>query len=137
MFKNIKYSNDINLGSQNELDMLPFFKNAFNDESIEMLDKYNNFDYKGDNKYIELKTRRNAKNTYPTTMIGKNKIDKAKTLNEDVYFVFKFTDGIFYYKFNKDDQLTTQLGGRKDRGCCEIKDYCFIDVNKLNFLLSV
>ena len=48
----------------------------------------NVFDYVGSNTYIQLKSRNNNYNKFPTTMIGFIKIKKASTLIEVVFFVF-------------------------------------------------
>jgi hypothetical protein len=65
-------------------------------------------------------------------MIGYNKIELAtKITDKDVYFIFEFIDGSFYYKFNKDDEHIIKKGGRSDRGRFEYKLYCFILIDKL------
>ena len=76
---------DLKYGLQNELKFMPVIKSFLNDDTIYKLDKNNEFDFKGDNKYIELKSRRNNHKKYPTTMVGLNKFNKASTLLEEVY----------------------------------------------------
>jgi hypothetical protein len=50
----------------------------------------------------ELKSRRVKYNYYPTVYIGLNKI-KAFTKDDTNYFCFfKFTDGLYYIKYNKE-----------------------------------
>ena len=132
MFKKI---NDYNYGINKELQLLPTIKQFLNDNTIYKLENSNEFDFKGDNKYIELKSRNNNYNKYPTTMIGYNKIKKALELNEDVYFIFNFTDGIYYYKFDRDKELEIKQGGRRDRGRPEIKDYYFIPIEILQKII--
>ena len=90
---------------------------------------------KGNNKFIELKSRNNEKNKYLTTMVGYNKIMKASELEEDVYFFFSFTDGIYYWKYDRNIDLEIKKGGRYDRGCSEINDYAFIPVNILQKII--
>ena len=90
------------------------------------------FDYESKNSLVELKSRNNCYNKYPTTMVGYNKIEYAhKFPDKTIYFCFKFTDGLYYYKYNKDDNLEFNLGGRRDRGRDEIKDYCYIPIKYL------
>jgi len=122
---------DYLVGIEKETQLLPIAKKYFNDESIYKLDKHNIFDFQGNNKFIELKSRNNEKNKYLTTMIGYNKIMKASELEEDVYFIFSFTDGIYYWKYDKNFNLEIKKNhcSRKDRGCSEINDYAFIPVN--------
>ena len=65
-------------------------------------------------------------------MIGLNKFDKALTLSEEVYFAFSFDDGLYYYKFNKENKFEIRKGGRFDRlKSGEIKDYVFIPIESL------
>lgn len=74
--------------------------------SINKLDQLNLFDFEVENKkiLIELKTRRIKHNKYNTALIGKNKIIYAnQKLKEgyELYFVYNYTDGLFYVKFNE------------------------------------
>jgi hypothetical protein len=125
------YLIDYNFGLQCENNIINTLQNYFNDDSITKLNRYSTFDFKGNQKYIELKTRRVNYNKYPTTMIGYNKIMKALEINEDVYFIFNFTDGIYYYKFDKEYELEIKKGGRFDRGRPEINDYVYLPIELL------
>lgn len=89
------------------------------------------FDYESEKTLVELKSRNNTYNKYPTTMVGYNKIQYANKLNKDTYFCFNFTDGLYYYKYNKNDKLDFGRGGRCDRGREEYKDYCYIPIEYL------
>ena len=134
MFK--KYYKDLEFGRIKENELLPVLKNYFNDDSIQKLNKYNTFDFKGENKFIELKSRNNELNKYPTTMIGFNKINKASLILEDVYFCFCFTNGLYYYKYNKEDNFEIRKGGRYDRiKTGEINDYYYIPINLLQKII--
>jgi hypothetical protein len=131
MFKNY-FFRDLEYGLKKEIELLPFLQNYFNDNSITKLNKMNCFDFIGNQKFIELKARNNNYNKYESTMIGYNKIKKASEINEDVYFFFCFTDGLFYYKYNKNDQFEIRKGGRYDRiRSGEIKDYVYIPISLL------
>ena len=68
-------------------------------------------------------------------MVGYNKILKASTILEDVYFCFYFTNGLYYYKYNKEDSFEIKKAGRQDRGKLEYSDYCFIPVNLLQKII--
>ena len=47
-------------------------------------------------------------------------------------FIFCFTDGLYYYKQNKDDQFEIKKSGRYDRiKSGEIKEHVFIPINLL------
>ena len=130
-----KKNNDIEFGLNKEDEYYELFKDCF-DETLEKVNnKYNLFDYIGQDCYIELKSRRNAHNKYPDTMIGFNKVEFAKSTNKTIIFCFSFTDGIYYYKFNKEDlynnKLRVDIGGRCDRGCIERNTYCYIPIKLL------
>ena len=118
---------DYLVGLERERQLLPILKTHFKDDSIFQLTQYNTFDYQGDNKYIELKSRNNKIDKYDKTMVGYNKIIRASTILEDVYFFFWFTDGIFYWKYKK--------GGRYDRGLKEINDYAYIPTTLLTKII--
>ena len=127
-----KMENDLFIGSLNEdygIDIIKdFFKlnNLSKTGEMDILDFYN----KEKDIYFEIKSRRNNYNTYPTTMIGYNKIIEARKY-KTVYFIFIFEDGDYYYKFNPDDNFEISFGGRNDRGKAEYKKYCYIPINKL------
>lgn len=132
------FKKDYNFGKQSEIQLLKQFQEYFNDTTIESLDNYNAFDFKGEKKYIELKSRHNTYNKYDTTMIGCNKLQQARIydgLGYDIFFVFNFTDGIYYWKYTNDNKLEKKIGGRVDRGRPEIKDYYFIPISYLSKLI--
>jgi hypothetical protein len=99
-------------------------------------DRYSPFDYnnEGNTIFVELKTRNNAKNKYPTTMLPYSKVKIAEAnINKTYYFAFKFTDGIYYIQYNKNlfDTFEIKEGGRWDRGRPEMNRYIYIPVDKL------
>lgn len=90
-------------GLQDEQLVLPLLRMCFQDESIELFEEGFVFDFYGKDKVIEFKARTNSSRDYYDTAIGANKIRSSKTLhgkNLEVYFVFKFTDGVFFWKFD-------------------------------------
>ena len=122
---------DYNFGINKEIQLLPTIKDYLKDNTIYKLENFNEFDFKGDNKYIELKSRRNKYNKFSSTMIGLNKIEKASTLDEYVYFFFCFEDGLYYWLYDKDYELEIRQGGRWDRGKPEIKFYAYLPIEML------
>ena len=126
---------DIKFGLDLEFEHYELLKNKF-DKSLEKNTyKYALFDYIGDKCFIELKSRRNEHNKYKDTMIGCNKLLFARNCAKEVYFVFCFTDGLYFWKYNEGDMKTGNVefrtGGRNDRGKEEYKDYAFIKTNIL------
>ena len=98
--------NEIALGKSKENELFEEIKDFFKDDKLEKTkDRYNHFDFISDKNVIELKSRRNTKNKYPTTIIGLDKVEKGIEYiqeGKDVYFIFNFTDEICYFKLNKD-----------------------------------
>lgn len=131
--KNPVYEADQIYGREKENTVLPILIDFFKLE-LKPTKNYFVYDYEGPNTYIELKSRRNPKAKYPTTIVGKNKIDYAENCGKDVYFVFDFTDGLYYWKYDKTmigDKIRFDKGGRFDRGRVEVKQYAYIDVELL------
>ena len=86
MFKKY-FFRDLEYGLKKEIELLPFLQNYFNDDSITKLNKMNCFDFIGENKFIELKSRNNNYNKYDKTMVGYNKFQKASEINVPVFFL--------------------------------------------------
>ena len=131
-----KKSADIEFGLSKEDEYFNILKDCFDETLIKSINKYDLFDYIGNDCFIELKSRRNTHNKYPDTMIGYNKIEFAQSTNKIIIFCFSFTDGLYYYKFNKEDLINNNLrideGGRCDRGRNEYKQYCYIPIKLLS-----
>ena len=126
---------DRQFGRENEDKLLNTFQEKFACKLNKAIDRYSIFDYSSDDCFVELKTRKNTKDKYKDTMVGNNKIINAEKINKPVYFCFSFTDGLYYWKYNKDDlkngNVEIRQGGRCDRGRDEYKDYAFIKTNLL------
>ena len=125
---------DLEFGEKSELEVLPIIKNYFDTELEKTKYKYATFDFVSNKYCIELKSRNNAKDKYDSTIIGYNKIKKCNDKNKTYIFCFKFTDGIFFWKYNDEEFekfCEINNGGRKDRGYTEYNQYCYIPVNLL------
>jgi len=123
-------------GFSKEEENLKLIKDLFGDK-LQKTNKWFVFDYSCEDCYVELKSRRCEKDKYPDTMIGLNKINYCDKANRDVYFCFGFTDGLYYWKYDKDEfdeAVEVRKGGRVDRGFNETKDYAYI---KTSFLKKV
>ena len=135
---NSKRNIDIEFGLNKEDEYYNILKEYFDDTLEKVNNKFNLFDFIGKDCYIELKSRRNTHNKYPDTMIGYNKVEFAKSTYKSVIFCFSFTDGLYYYKFDKEDLINNNLrideGGRCDRGRNECKQYCYIPIKLLKLL---
>ena len=86
---------------------------------------------------VEIKTRRNASDKYPTYMLGAAKADMMMGIADSMgalpLLMVKFTDGIFLTKIK--DGFERKHGGRYDRGdALDIEECIFIPMGKLRQL---
>lgn len=129
--------NDLSFGLKKEITEIEKIRNRFSN-SLKPTNNFFVFDYVSPECYVELKARRNKLNTYPDTMVGKNKMDYAETADRPVYFVFSFIDGLYYWRYNKEDILNGgvrfSVGGRCDRGKAEYKQYAYIKTDILELI---
>jgi len=129
---------DVIAGHKNELILKEVIEIFFNVQLFQT-DAYHPFDFRDGNKiFYEVKTRNVKHNKYPTTMVGQNKIEAANLSDRDVYFIFGFTDGNYYFKYNRNvnSGLSVSIGGRNDRGREEYKPYCWIPINMLTRMIT-
>jgi len=93
--------------------------------------KYAAFDYESNDALVELKNRRCFSYSFKDLMMNHSKIELAKITNKHCYFVFKFIDGIYYWKYDPNVELRTDINGRKDRGMNEQKQFYYIPTHLL------
>ena len=91
------------VGDVGEKLLLPKLRQFFNDNTIIATEsKYGKFckwDFEGDTgSRFELKTRRNRKNAYPTTLLPIHKVVEGKKQ----YFIFNYIDKISYIEYNEE-----------------------------------
>jgi hypothetical protein len=99
---NRSFIQDYEYGLQNEIEVLSQLNQHFQNQNIKNTkDIYNNkfykYDFEGDNIILEMKSRRNNKNKYPTTLIPLHKVIKTE---KDFYFIIKFTDVCCWIKYD-------------------------------------
>jgi hypothetical protein len=99
---------------ENEIKLKPIIEKYFNLELIHT-ERYDIFDFYDDNNYFELKCRNCNSNKYNDLMMNVNKWNKGidyLNFNKNVYYVFEFFDGLFYYKqdINDDFRMKKYLG---------------------------
>ena len=99
------FNNDLKYGLSKEIDIIEKIKLQFPEETNirntkEIYNKFCLFDFESDLKTsFEMKSRRNTKTQYPTTIIPIHKIRDVETTQ---YFIFYFTDVISYIKYDKE-----------------------------------
>ena len=136
--------NDSKEGKKVEIELLNQLNTIYNNKFKPCPNKFDLFDItnKKESKYIELKSRKNNKNEYPTTIVGTNKIIKSKEYknkNINTYYMFKFHDdeNIYYIKYRPKifDTFETKMILRKDRGI--YKKHTLIPIRLLKVLNTI
>jgi hypothetical protein len=95
---------DVAFGSQSEDALLATLDSCFGGR-LQRTEPYHPMDFANSSKtvYVELKTRRIKHNAYPTALIGWNKVQFCSDPTKDYYFVYRYTDGLFYIKYSKEE----------------------------------
>ena len=128
---NVNYQNDLTFGLSEEIRIKTILEDNFG--SLESLDKYNPFDFENDKYLLELKSRRVTHNQYPTAMVNYSKLVKTKDTTKTRIIIFNYTDGIYYWLVNE-DEYSTGLGGRNDRGLDEFSKMAYVPKENLKLL---
>ena len=119
---------------EDEKNLLPNIIEKFNINIEQTKNNMDRFDYENEEYLIELKTRNNNFDKYPTTMISTNKINYGLKLNKSMIFIFKFNDCIKYIEYDKElfnKYENKYFKSRWDRGRDEYNYYTFIDIKDL------
>ena len=98
-------------------------------------DRFNLFDFESPASRVELKTRNVCWRTYPTIVVGTNKVKVAEndTSERVYYFAYSFLDGLYYIKYNKELFSKFKKGKmqREDRGETYSNEVLHIPTEKL------
>lgn len=95
--KNRSIKEDYEFGKEKEIEIFETIKKYFNDDITFIQYKYSTYDYKGTKSKYELKSRTNKYKAFPTTLIPEYKIK----YNTNIHFLFYFTDGLYFIKYDK------------------------------------
>ena len=91
---------------------------------------------------LEVRCRNNTHNKYPTLMLAlakwKHGIEYARCNGLAFVFAVKFTDGLFYYLYDKNDVFETNWGGRTKnvRDSADVEPVVHIPINKLKRVVA-
>ena len=104
-FENFKKSKAFNLENYNaghavEVALLGTLRKFFADPELALNAEGHSFDYESPTRLVELKTRTHRRLAYYDTAIGINKIRYARCSSKEVVFVFRFTNGLFYWRYD-------------------------------------
>jgi hypothetical protein len=94
------FKDDYAAGISIENNLKPMLETKFG--KLTKTGRYDTLDYEGAECFVEIKSRTNRYSQYPTTMIQKSKFDYARKQTKPVYFVFAFTDGVYYIQYNSE-----------------------------------
>ena len=94
------FATDYANGLKAEQVLLPIF-NAFFNTTFTKTDTYDPFDFISPTLNLELKSRTNKYRQYPTTLLPSSKLVAADRSPTETIFAFKFTDGLYYIKYDK------------------------------------
>tara|TARA_R110002020_G_scaffold111790_2_gene257750 strand:- start:439 stop:807 length:369 start_codon:yes stop_codon:yes gene_type:complete len=92
---------------ENEIKLKPIIEKHFNLQ-LTHTERYDIFDFVDDNNFFELKCRNCNSNKYKDLMMNVNKWNKGIdyiNFNKNVYYVFEFYDGLFFYKQDINDDF--------------------------------
>lgn len=126
------FQKDLDFGFKAEDDLFSRIKDKYG-ENICKTEKNCRVDYSDDDVLIELKSRRNTYNKYPTTMISKSKIDYMMKSGKKSICLFNFLDGVKEIEITPEiiEQFQLKKGGRFDRGRPELNQYYYIPIELL------
>ena len=129
----MSFSNDYAFGKTHEERSLIKLCRFFNEE-IFPTTQYCKWDYESATAIYEMKSRTVSSNTYEDVMINYSKIQPFNN-KKPQYFLFNFTDGIFYIKYNEDLFMDFELKVFKREGRSDYNDrpqvVCHIPIKNL------
>ena len=134
------YKEELEFGLVSENNLKNCIQNYFQTSELIKLSMFHPFDFVSNNFYFEIKTRRNELNLYPSTLIGYNKFEFAETvisLFKKCYFIFQFTDGLYYYEYKQNDIniFRQKYIERRDRKGVSLKNHILLDNDKLTKII--
>ena len=109
------FKEDYETGIASEETIKPILEHFLNQSLIKTPTHFP-MDYASKTAFIEIKTRTYSSTFFETTLLPYSKIQFAKATKRNIFFVFVFTDGIYYIKYdNRFDTFDTQIFQRPSR----------------------
>ena len=128
------FTSDYSFGKTQEERVLSKICKFFNEE-IKPTAEYCRWDFESFNTIYELKSRNVFSNTYDDVMINYSKI---QPIHKAQYFLFNFTDGLFYIKYDQHVFTDFELKVFKREGRLDYNDkpqvVCHIPIHALTKL---
>jgi len=93
------FKRDYDFGIKSQIDVFPKLSAFFGGNITPTTHKLDPWDYIGEDCVYELKSRCVSYSKYPTTIMG---FDKIKNIDKKMVFLFNFTDGLYYIRYEKE-----------------------------------
>jgi len=129
----VNFENDYLYGIQKQKEILPILRDHFGNDLKETVGRWKKYDFYSDKSIFELKSRKNRKAQYPTTLLTCNKV--VSESGKDLIFLFNFTDQLCYIKYDPDlfSTFERRLFSRINESFDE-KDYFYIPIERLTMI---
>ena len=129
------FKQDNNFGLNEENKILPILEKYFKETILKSQNIYDKWDGAGKNTLYEIKSRTNKSTMFNETIIAANKIIDT---DKEQIFIFNFTDGIYYIKYDASlfetfDNSPFVRNEREDI-VDQIKQYYYIPVKLLTLI---
>ena len=126
----VNFENDYLYGIKKQKQILPILQDYFGEELQETVGRYARYDFKNEKSIFELKSRKNNKTKYPTTLLTCNKVVSED--DKDLIFLFNFTDELCYIRYDPivfstfEKRLFSRINEAFDE-----KEYYYIPIEQL------
>ena len=127
----VHFEDDYQYGILKEKEVFPILHDYFGNTLKKSYNRWSKFDFYDEQCTYEMKTRKNKKTTYPTTMITANK--SVHVDGKKLVFIFNFTDELCYIPFNQDvfSHFEKRMFSRANMDEDE-KEHYYIPIEKLS-----
>jgi hypothetical protein len=129
----VNFENDYLYGIQKQKEILPILRDYFGKDLEETVGRWKKYDFYSDKSIFELKSRKNTKTRYQTSLLTCNKV--VSESGKDLIFLFNFTDQLCYIKYDPDlfSTFERRLFSRINESFDE-KDYFYIPIERLTMI---
>ena len=131
----VNFEKDYLYGIQKQKEILPILlRDYFGKKDLEeTVGRWKKYDFYNDKSIFELKSRKNTKTRYPTTLITCNKV--VSESGKDLIFLFNFTDQLCFIKYDEKlfSTFERRLFSRINESFDE-KDYFYIPIERLTMI---
>lgn len=126
---NITINKQLLKGLSNEEKVFEYLKQTRFPQIQKAVNYWSVFDFYSKKRRIEVKSRNNNHDKYPTTMVGLNKINHLKSYKYKGRFYFLFQDGLYYWDYKNHTKSRGDYIVQNYR--TTNKEYAYISTNKL------